>query len=237
MAYLARELINRAYYLSGIVARDSETTSGSQLNDGLSLLNDVLALKNANNRLIPYFTTYNLTAVIGQETYFIANLIYADSVTFDLNTVVRIPLEIQSRKEYFGTVRVNDLVTLPFICNINRAKGGANFYIYPLPNDEYPIAINGKFGLLSDVTYDTDLSLVYDRLYIAYLRYALTEFICTENTVSMPPQTAAKLEILEQQVRDLAPIDTTITKLSTLRSGNTSMGWGFVNLSGGWTTP
>lgn len=237
MAYLATELINRAYYLAGIVARGNEDVSGDQLNDGLSLLNDLLALKNANNRLIPYFTTYDLTAVIAQENYFIPNLIYADSVTFDLNTTVRIPLQIESRKEYFGTVRVNDLVTLPFVCNINRTKGGANFYIYPLPNDEYPIAINGKFGLLSDITYDTDLSLIYDRLYIAYLRYALADFICAEAALTLPPQVAVKLEVLEQTVRDLAPIDTTISKLSTLRSGNTGMGWGFVNLSGGWTTP
>lgn len=237
MAYLATELITRAYYLSGMVARDGETVSGSQLNDGLSLLNDVLALKNANNRLIPYFTTYDLVATIGQEQYFIPNLIYPESVTFVLNEVVRIPLNIDSRKEYFGTVRVNDIVTLPFECNINRTKGGATFSIYPLPSDNYPIAINGKFGLLSDVTYATDLLLTYDRLYIAYLRYALAEFICTENTISLPPQTDQQLTILEQSVRDLSPIDTTISKLSTLTRFNQIGGWGYVNLSGGWTTP
>jgi hypothetical protein len=235
MAYLATELITRAYNLAAIVARDSEAVSGSQLNDGLSLLNDVLALKNANNRLIPFFTTYNLTAVIGQESYFIPNLIYADSVTFNLNTVVRIPLRIESRKEYFGSVRVNDIVSSPFKCNINRAKGGANFCIYPLPNDEYPIAINGKFGLLSDITYTTDLSLIYDRLYIAYLRYALAEYLCTEYGISLPPQASQKLDVLEQSVRDLAPIDITNVKSSTLRSYNRMGGWSYVNLSGGFT--
>jgi hypothetical protein len=237
MAYLAVELITRAYYLSGMVARNQETVSGDQVNDGLSLLNDVLALKNANNRLIPYFTTYNLTGVIGQENYFIPNLIYADSVTFNLNQTVRIPLEIQSRTQYQGSVRVNNLVTIPFECLINRTIGGANLYIYPLPNDEYPIAINGKFGLLSDVTLDTDLSLTYDRLYIAYLRYALADFICTENSVSLPPNTEEKLATLEQQVRDLAPLNITMQKVSTLQRYNGVGGWGFVNLSGGWTTP
>lgn len=237
MAYLATALITRAYYLSGMVARTTETVSGDQLNDGLSLLNDLIALKNANNRLIPYFTSYDLVATIGQEEYFIPNLIYPESVTFILNEVVRIPLKIDSRKEYFGTVRVNDIVTLPFECNINRVKGGANFYIYPLPDNEYPITINGKFGLLSDVTYDTDLSLTYDRLYITYLRYALAAFICDENAISLSPQVANKLEQLEQQVLDLSPIDTTISKLSTLTRFNQIGGWGYVNLSGGWTTP
>jgi len=237
MAYLATELITRAYYLSGMVARDGEIVSGSQLNDGLSLLNDLIALKNANNRLIPYFTTYNLVADIGTENYFIPNLIYPESVTFILNETVRIPLKIDSRKEYWGTVRVNDIVTIPFECNINRTIGGANFYIYPLPNDNYPIAINGKFGLISDINYHTDLSSVYDRLYIAYLRYALAEFICDENSVNLPPLSAKKLEQLEQRVIDLSPIDTTISKLSTLTRFNQIGGWGYVNLSGGWTTP
>lgn len=237
MAYLATELVNRAYYLAGIVARDMETVSGSQLNDGISLLNDLLALKSANSRLVPYFRSYELVATIGQETYFVPNLIYPDSVTFILNGTVRVPLKIDSRKEYFGSVRVNDIVTLPFECNINRVEGGADFYIYPLPNDNYPIAIWGKFGLSSNVTYDTDLSLWYDRFYIAYLRYALAEFICAENSLDFPPQAAEKLDMLEQTVLDVSPIDTTVEKLSTLRRCGQGGGWGFVNLGHGWTAP
>lgn len=236
MAYTVRKLLNKAYYLSGIVARNQQTVNGQQITDGLDLLNDLLSLKSTNNRLIPYFSSYSLTAVIDTENYLIPNLIYADSITFNLNTTVRIPIEIQSRKEYFGTVRVNNLTTIPFECNINRAKGGANLYIYPLPNDDYPIAINGKFGLLSNATLNTDLESIYDRFYITYLRYCVAEFICQEMNVSLPVATQIKLESLHQQMLDLSPIDLTPTKLSTLQSNGRSINWGFVNLSGGWTT-
>jgi hypothetical protein len=233
MAYTALTLVNEAFYLSGIVASTSQPT-GAQQSRGLSLLNDILSLKNANNRLIPYFTSATINCVVGQETYLIANLIYPDSITFNLNTIVRIPLEIQSRKEYFGTIRVNTLTTLPFECNINRVKGGANLYIYPLPNSTYPVTINGKFGLLSNVTKFTDLSATYDRFYLVFLRYTLTAYICQAWKVSLSPDVKEELDSLEQQIRDLAPIDLTVTKLSTLQPGNNSLNWGFINLSGGW---
>lgn len=71
MAYTTLQLINNAYYESGIVSRGFETVSGQQANDGLQFLNDLIADKTVENGLIPYYQEYNFTAVTGQERYFI----------------------------------------------------------------------------------------------------------------------------------------------------------------------
>ena len=87
MAYTALQLINRAYYLSQIVARDLQVVSGSQVEDGLYLLNALLDVKGSDLRLIPYFQYYPLTAVANQEKYFVPNLLYVDSMTFNIGPV------------------------------------------------------------------------------------------------------------------------------------------------------
>ncbi|NIV16246.1 MAG: hypothetical protein GWN62_34815, partial [Aliifodinibius sp.] len=77
----ASELVANAWYLSGIVARDLETVSGSQATDGLRLLNDLLSEKRITGRLIPYFTQTSFNAVVGQESYFVNDLIETEDVT------------------------------------------------------------------------------------------------------------------------------------------------------------
>ena len=42
MAYTTLQLINNAYYESGIVSRGFETVSGPQATDGVQFLNDLI---------------------------------------------------------------------------------------------------------------------------------------------------------------------------------------------------
>lgn len=229
MTYLVAELINKAYYLSGVVSRTFETTSGDNLKDGLDLLNALLAIKTANNRLIPYFTLYQFNTIAGQETYFIANLISIETMTFNLQTV-RFSMNQQSRKMYFGSPRVDGIQALPFDGHIERTQGGSNIYLYFLPNDVYPVKITGKFSL-SSVTADTDLSTIMEPFYIEYLRYALAEYICAENGIVFQPMLQMKLDEYEELITDISPIDFTVTKRSTLQSGD-SINWAYINFPG-----
>lgn len=232
MAYLAAELITKAWYLSGIVSQDFETVGGARLAEGFDLLNALLAIKTANNRLIPYFTPYTTNAVVGQEAYFVPNLINAETITFNLQTI-RFATLRQSRKQFFGSPRVDNITALPFNAHVERAKGGANIYFYFLPSDTYPIKVWGKFGLSSIASLDTDLELTLDPFYIEYLRYALAEYMCADNNITLQPQNQAKLTEYENVITDISPIDLTVTKLSSLGSDR-GINWGFVNLSGGW---
>ena len=231
MAYTALQLINRAFYLSQVVARDLQTVSGSQVEDGLYLLNALLDVKGSDLRLIPYFQYYPLTAVANQEEYFIPNLLYVDSMTFNIGPV-RYSMRELTRKEYFASARVDDIANLPFSYRVERCLNGANIFLYFLPGGNYPVNIWGKFGL-SDVTLTTDLSTIYDLYYIEYLRYALAEYICSEWGVTFPDEAKAKFMEIRKKLMDISPADLSIQKTSFF-SGRPGLDWQTVNLSQGW---
>lgn len=233
MTYTATQLITNAYYLTGIVSRDLQTISGSQLNDGLYLLNELLDVKSANTRLIPYFTKYSLTLVLNQEQYFVPNLIETEVMNFYIDTV-RYQMFPLNRRAYFGSARVENIQSLPFNYHVERTLGGSNVFVYFFPSAQVtliPAQIWGKFGL-TDVTFNQDLSLTYDKFYIAYLRYALGDYICGEYNITLQPQALSRLKQLEQIISDISPVDLTIGKLSMF-GGDGGLNWGDVNIGDG----
>lgn len=231
MATTARELITRALYLANRVSRETQVPTEEQINDGLNLLNDLLAVKAADQGLITYFKEYDFPAVVGQEMYFVPGLIEVESLTFNIDTV-RFPTNMSKRFEYFGTARVDNVQSLPVKWHVERALGGANIYLYFSPNQAFPMRVWGKFGLLN-VVLDTDLELTYDRFYLTYLRYALAEFVCEEINITFQPQAERKLRSLENTLQDISPYDLSFKKLSTFQKTGT-FNWGFVNFGRGW---
>src|SRR5581483_11810715 len=169
MAYTVTQAITNAYYLSEVVARSYQTVSGQQLSDGLLMLNKIISEKNVDNRLIPYYSFYNLNGVVGNETYFIPNLVQPETVTYVLNSV-RFSMSEMDRRRYWGTGRVNGINTLPYSYTFLRALNGMNLSIYFTPDQTYPFTILGKFAL-STVALNQDLSLTLELNYISYLEY------------------------------------------------------------------
>lgn len=233
MPYTVRQLVTKAWYLSGIVSRELQTVSGAQITEGVDLLNALLAIKTANSRLIPYYSQpFNVTLVTGQEKYYVPNLISVETLTFFIGTIRYSMLETD-RVTYFGSPRVNDITALPYNWHLERTLGGANIFIYFLPADTLnPLQLVGKFSL-GNVTVDQDLLLTLDQFYVEYLRYALTEYICNDYNISVTPQTANKLAEYEQVITDISSFDFTIQKQSTLQQ-STSINYGDVNLGKGW---
>lgn len=231
MAYTALTLITRAYYLSQIVARGLQTVSGEQVNDGLFLLNALLDTKASDIQLIPYFNEFDFNTVIGQEKYFTPNLVYADSITFNIGPV-RYPLIDMSRKDYFSGPRVDNIQSLPYGYRVERSLGGANIYLYFVPSDVFQMRVWGKFGL-SNVTINQDLSLTYDGFYLEYLRHALAEYQCAEWGVTFPDQAQKKYEEIRKKLMQLSPADLTMQKRSYF-SGRGGMDWQTINLYKGW---
>lgn len=234
MAFPARQVVAEAYYVSSIVARSLETVDGQQASDGLSLLNRVLSQQNVTAILIPYYQTYAFNAVIGQELYFIENLIEIDVETFEIGGI-RIPTREIQRKRYFGSARALNVNSLPLSWNQQRVKGGTNLRMYFAPAAAYPIKFIGKFGLTS-VTEDTDLSLTYDLFYIDYLIYALARRICADNNIQFSPENEQTLASKEEELMYLSPLDLSVVKISTLqrRSGYS---YADINLGRGWIPP
>jgi hypothetical protein len=231
MAYLAGQLITRAYFLSQVLARDLQTISGSEMDDGLYMLNALLDVKFSDLQLIPYYTNYQLTTVQGTEMYFIPNLAEADTTTFNIGTV-RFSMNELTRKEYFSTPRVDQLQALPFSYRYERCLGGANLFLYFVPNQAYLVNIWGKFAL-SDVTQFQDISLTYDLFYIEYLRFALAQYICCEYGQTFPDTCAEKLKQIVKKLKSVSPADLSITKRSFFTT-NTTFDWQYVNLSQGY---
>lgn len=153
----AIELITGAYYAAGVVGREFETVSGSQLADGLVWLNDVLGQKRVDMGMIAYETTYKFTAREGVERYFIPGLIKIDTIVFYLNTV-RYAMQFQQRNSYFGSSRVENITSLPNSWYFEKQTGGGNLYIYFKPNQNYPIEIHGSFEIPEVKSLTQDLS-------------------------------------------------------------------------------
>lgn len=231
MAYTARQLISRSWYLSGIVARGLQTVSGDQITDGLFLLNALLNWKSVQVDLIPYFTYYEFPAVVNQEEYYIENLYQVESLTFNKQTV-RYSTQRTGRTAYFGSSRVDDIESLPFNWTFNRKLDGGTIYLYFKPDEAYPIKIMGKFGL-TNVTLDTDMLLTYDASYIEYLRYCLAQYMCSEYGITFNPESAQILKGLEHELMYVSPPDLALTKTSILTKG-AGLNWADINLGRGW---
>jgi hypothetical protein len=233
MAYPTSKLISNAYYLSGLVSRQLQTVTGSQVLDGLDLLNALISVKSANTRLIPYFQQFDFTAVVGQEKYFIPGLLAIETLTFNIGPI-RYSMQPKKRIDYWGSSRVDNINSLPYDWNIQRCLGGSNIYVYFKPSQDFPMTAWGKFAL-PQVTLNQDLELLFDDYYIEYFRYALTEQICQDNNIEMQPGTVMRLKELESIIMYVDPPDLTNTNVMMYPRWN-GLNYGIINIGRGWTT-
>lgn len=155
MPYTSNQLITGSYYAAGVVSREFETISATQLSDGLGWLNDILAEKRVDDAMIPYETMYTFTSQVGIKVYFIPDLIEIDTLVFYLDQV-RYAMVYTKRNQFFGSPRVENIQTLPFEWYFERKTGGGNLHIYFAPDKNYPMEVHGIFGL-SSVSANQDL--------------------------------------------------------------------------------
>lgn len=217
MSYTVNALITKAWYLSGIVAAQAETVSGPQLKEGLEHLNDFLALQNTNSRIIPYTRVQKLTCIAHSEELFVAHLLALDTLTLQEEKprcYLLQSLPLLGRKEYF----THDYPSFlrPRFYHLEKTKGGSVLFLSPTPDKAYPLKLVGKFGLI-EVSYNDDLSRIYDRDYLLYLRYGLADTLC--DFYNHPFSARRKLKEIESKLRDLSSLDLSMEKISTFNSG------------------
>jgi hypothetical protein len=217
MTYTVTELITKAWNLSGIVAAQAETVSGDQLKEGLDHLNDFLALQNANARMIPYTHIEHLTCIAHSEELFVKHLLALDTLTLqeeEPRCYALQALPLLGRKEYF----THDYPSFlrPRFYHLEKTKGGSLLFLSPTPDKAYLLKLVGKFGL-TEVHYNDDLSIFYDRDYLLYLRYGLADYLC--DLYNHPFLARGRLNAIESKLRDYSPLDLTQQKTSLFNLG------------------
>ena len=232
MAYLAVDLITRAYYLSQVVSRELQVPSGTQITDGLYLLNAIIDFKNSDLREIPYYQELDFNTVQGQELYSIPNLLSVDSLTFNIGPV-RYAMNEETRTSYFANYRIDNVQSLPFQYRFERTLDGMDLYIYFVPADVYVMKLWGKFAL-TEVALNTDMSLLYDFFYIEFFRHELSWYIANEYGATLPDGVMKNREILQKKIMDVSPADLSIRNLNYFGNSAQSLDWQVINLSGGW---
>lgn len=234
-AYTVNKLITNAFYLSKVRSKDFQTVGGDDITVGLELLNEVLSELCINTKMIPYYKEYVTAAVIGQEKYFIPNLVEPFSVTFNMTTV-RYATSQLTRRQFHSTTRVDGIIAMPFNSSFERTLNGCDLYLQFLPAETYPLKIWGKFSY-EFVTHGdliNNMLLTYDLFMIRYLKHLLAKEICNYYGVEMPPQIEQVLQRISDNLNDMNPIDLTSRSISLYNEKN-SLNWAEVNLGRGFT--
>ncbi len=213
MAYTVTELITKSWNLSGIVAAQAETVSGDQLKDGLDHLNDFLALQSAESRMIPYTRVHLFECKANWDEFLIDHLLSIDVLTIKNNGSYS--LKALGRRAFFTRNGDSLSPSQPLFYHIEAIRGGSLLFLTPTPDKDYKLRIVGKFGL-TEVDYNDDLSLVYDRQYLLYLRYGLADYLC--DLYNHPFAAGAKLSRLASNLRDYSPLDLSMVKVSYLHT-------------------
>jgi len=165
MTFTVTQLITEAYKESSIVSRQFEDVQGYQLNDGLLWFNQLLGDKAMDTGDIAYLTQqYPFYGVVGQEKYFIPNLISIDALVFYIGTgttptgptTVRYQMTYVDRNRYFGSARANGINALPVSYTYERVVGGCNIWVYFPPQQAFLFNVTGNF-FLQNVTLNQDL--------------------------------------------------------------------------------
>jgi len=248
MAYTAQQLITRAWYLSGIVARNLQTPTGDQITDGLDLLNSFLDFKQIEVDLVPYWNYIELDLIPNEEYYYLPYVSQIESATFNIGTV-RYPMNSTTRTNYFGSPRVDNVSSLPFSWNYNRELGGGTLSLYFKPAEAYKLKLMVNL-FLTDVKLDTDLTDIsrdvpytfiqgsnqgYDTSYIEYLRYGLAKMMCSEYGVEFNPESERILISYARKLMYMSPPDLSMKKATILASDRQSgLNYGDVNIGRGY---
>lgn len=248
MAYTAQELITRSLYLSGIVSRGLQVPSGEQIQDGLQILNGLLNFKQVETDLVPFYSYIALDCTPDTEFYDLPYVSAIETCTFNLETV-RFAMQGTTRRQYYGSARVDDISSLPFNWNFERNLTGGTLALYFKPQSDYTLKMMVQL-FLANVELDTDLTDIsrsvpytfindanqgYSTSYLEYLRYALAEYLCSEYGVIFNPQSQQILKQMKRTLMYVSPPDLIMSKASVLNSSRLGgMTWAQVNIGKGW---
>lgn len=223
MSYTVTQMISDAFFEAVIVARGTKTLTEENLATGLQYFNEVLATTLIDEAIVPYYKEYEFNLLENIESYDIPNLISIQTFTFFQDSF-RYSIAKDDFREYWGSPKATNIDSLPSVYFSQRILGGSKISVTPNPSQTYPAVIWGSFGLL-EATYNQDLSLIYDKYYIVYLRALLGDMLCLAYGKEMPEKLAQHLIKFDKLIRKRsAPLDLTTNIINPL---NKSAGYNY----------
>jgi hypothetical protein len=238
-----RAVLTDAIYLSGLGGASLSTPTGDWINRALILLNDLLAERNSDGELLPYYEQIFVDAVADQQKYFIPKLAFLETCAVIIGDGVRLDMALSSRETFFQSNRVLNVSAIPQEYYSERIiqevdgeyVDGTQLWVYYLPQQStYQFQITGRF-LIDDLTYDDDILEKFGRFYIPWIKYKLASRICDFYNMPFTPQNMQTLTVLEAKMNDINAYDYSMKKRASFAAGS-MQNPASSRMSGGWWT-
>lgn len=240
MSFNVLQLLVKAYNASGINSQGFKSLTPLQTENGLYLFNVMLSDKTVDTSMLLYWKKLDGAFIGGTDTYFIPRLIQVQVLTFFLSDgTVRYPTQAQNLEQFMGSARSMNTDSLPFTYYVNKVNGGANLYVYFVPNQDYPYQIWGQFEL-QNVTLFEDIETLFPLYYRNFLTLQLAKEICVYGNYSVPAPVIEKLAEYRKTIGVNGIVqDLSMNMISSIRNPN-FINWGQINIGeayipGTWT--
>lgn len=246
MAYPIRQLIIEAYYLSGLVSRETETVSGEELEEGRHYLNIILSNNTINGERIIYSQSTKGTLNISSNTIYVPKLFCVQTITL-YNGNIRYPLTRLDRDQFYGTSSIHalesipvyyheELSILPLDLTENQPTEGMRINVYPCANTNYEYVIHGKFGFdeIKPENLSDDALKLWAYYYINYLTLSLAKRLNATTDIAFPVATQELLKSVEQELCSKNTKDYSMKIMNPFGFNESSSCFPLVNLGTGY---
>jgi len=232
------DIILSAYYRIGEI-RPNEVPSDGQINQGFYLLNNMIGALSMDNLFIPLDSSVSFFTVPGFDKYkFTTELapigppvLPPAPIFIPSNRIVKLnfvtltftgstgsiiyPVTILSKAEFYGMIRVTNLVGPCTYCFLDIQANDSTIQFYPTPNLSYPVTVQSKVGL-DYVTRFTDVTTL-PPFYFEFLETALARKLLAYYPSANWPETAEKeYQVMRKLIQGANSWDCTVRIDETL---------------------
>lgn len=178
MAITVRELLVRAFYLTGIFSPQTKPIE-HELDEALFSLNELLDANSGDSLLVPFWKKLTFTLTPGVDSYTVgpSGAMITSNKIIDIVSAnlirqnVAYPLTVIESEELYDNSRYLLNQSMPGYIMLQNAASVSTVQFYPSPSLADTVLLIAKFTL-SDLKLDDLLTELPD-YYLRYLRFAL----------------------------------------------------------------
>lgn len=242
-----RQLLTFSIYLSGLRGAGLNTPIGDEITYALTIFNNLIAERNDDGQLLPYYQAVVLDSTVGTVdelgTYsiFVPGLVSLETFGVLIDNDLRLFMYIATRDEFFNSNRVMDVAAIPYSYFPQRViqdvdgtpTEGVRIYTYFAPQEAvYRFQLTGRFST-DDFTLDSNIYGSFGQFYVNYLQYKVASRLCQYYQIPFSQVNTLELIKLERKVTDINAYDLSMRKVAAFPANN-CVNPGSIKFSGGW---